>query len=335
MRRKIKAVLEERRRLLSNHSALLNRSRVIGRSTSVDLGSAVDVWAGWNSPRATSSHFGALESPQLSQALERANLADFGFESAGEESLSGALVLLRGVAGELLVIDSLSAGEFPGPRGSTSAELLGFYEPGSDLRFEVNGRYVNANVKIANGSRPIAEHFAAHPHVPVVFASADAASAARNDGFAVVDGRSSFVWPANEKLVVDIGITSEEIEQSLTTALGLNTPLVTGLEFVPLATIASIIVRAIAALRRKEELSQVLIKARRDSVAGVAGLTTGNILSSVGAAEPLSAAGALLGTALWRSALEIRSNWGEAVIADLALRSSASELVRRLPDQTN
>ena len=335
MRRKIKAVLEERRRLLSNYSALLNRSRVTGRRTSVDLGTAVDVWAGWGPLVGTSGHFDALEPPQLGQALERANLADFGFESAGEESLSGALVLLRGVAGELLVIDSLSAGEFAGPRGCTSAELLGFYEPGSDIRFEVNGRYVNANVKIADGSRPIAEHFAAHPQVPVVFASADAASAARNDGFAVVDGRSSFVWPENEQLVVDIGITSEEIEQSLTAALGLTSPLVIGLEFIPLATIASIIVRAIAALRRKEELSQVLIRARRDSIAGVAGLTTGNVLSSVGAAEPLSAAGALLGTALWRSALEIRSNWGEAVTADLALRRSASELVRRLPGHTN
>ena len=321
-------ILEERARMLSKFSHLAESAGANSSSLPVALGVSADVLSDWNPLFERSFGKVASESKQLQEALERSGLADFGFDSADEESLSGALTLLRGVAGELVVNDSLTAGDFPGPQGSESVELLGFYEPGADIRFVIEGETVDANVKIASSSGPIVNHFNSHPHVPVVFASTDAASEAREVGFNVVDGRYSFPWPVGEPLVVDIGLTSEEIERSLTAELNSSISSSAWVEKIPFATVAMIIIRAATALRRGEKLGEVALRARRDTAAGAVGLATGHLLSSAGVVEPVSAAMALLGTSLWRTSMEVRASWGEAVTGDLILRHRAVSLMR-------
>lgn len=322
----IKNVIGDRQSLVERFEALARSGRRGSAPFTVPVvaaaGDTLTGWAAadtWPGPTA--------DGVDLHHALDRAGLADFGFDSADEESLRGAMNLLRGVAGELVVAERLTGGDIAGPIGGDGFSLLGFHEPGADLHFVVDGAVRAANVKISNSANIIVEHFEQHAEVPVVFASSDAARAAADAGITVVHSSESFKWPKDGQLVVDIGVESHEIEQSLLAQLDDSGISIGILDSTPWFTLAAVVWNAARGVSRGEAAGTVARRAVDDSVSGAVALTVGRLLGAAGATEPISAVGVLLSSAVWRSAVGLRTSWTEAASGDLAVAIRAERLL--------
>lgn len=322
--------MDERGQLARAYEGLssVHRQTRSGAMAPVAAG-AIDTLLAWGDGASPATI--AVEAPPtwLDSAMDRSGLTEFGFDSADDESVQGAIVLLRGVAGELVVAERLADGSIAGPSGSAAGELLAFASPGADIRFEIEGRDALANVKITDDADLIVQHFASHPDVPVVFASSDAARSAADRGMTVVDSTEGFSWPTEGTLVVDIGVRSDELEKvlrSALTAMDMSPGLLTSL---PLATIATVIWRAARSIRDGSRPLTVLRRAGIDTASGAAALTLGRLLGSAGASEPVSAIGVLIGSALWRSTVGVRKSWNTASAGDLALAARAESIAQR------
>ena len=267
----------------------------------------------------------------LAEAAERSGVSDFSFGTAEAEELRGALTALRGAAGEQWVLDGLNSGSLSGPAGTTSAQLLGFTQPGSDLAFtDIDGNLIaQANVKIAQSARVIQEHFDRHPDVPIIYASSDAAQDAQRLGFQVIPGGD--IPDSVEQVVIDIGRTSEAFDQEIAAGLGIGdwaadqASALDLLDAVPWFSTAAIAVRAIQRLRAGASRAEVLRESGRDATVAAAGIASGKIAASATSSEPSIAVIALLASSLTYAATEVRRDWrqtstGLGVAADFAER---------------
>jgi len=324
-RNDIKRVISDRQSLLARFEALVHPRRQNSATFTIPVvaaaGDTLTDWANtgtWPDPMANEV--------SLNDALARSGLSDFGFDSADEESLRGAMNLLRGVAGELVVAERLAHGEISGPVGSNDFSLLGFHDPGADLHFSVDGAVRAANVKISNSAGLIVEHFKQHSEVPVVFASSDAARAAADAGLTVVPASEPFEWPTDGHIVVDIGIESDDLNQSLLSQLDDSGVSIGLLDSAPWFTLAALVWNAARGVSRGESGRTVARRAATDSVAGGVALTAGRLFDAAGATDPISAVGVLLSSAVWRSAVGLRTSWAEAASGDLAIAIRAEGL---------
>lgn len=271
----------------------------------------------------------------LAEAAERSGMSEFSFGTAEAEELRGALTALRGAVGEQWVLDGLNSGDLSGPAGTTTAQLLGFTEPGSDLAFtDADGNLIaQANVKIAQSARVIREHFENHPDVPIVYASSDAAQDAQRLGFQVITGGD--VPESIEHVVIDIGRSSKVFDQEIATGLGLGewtadqASALDLLDAVPWFSTAAIAVRAIQRLRAGASRAEVIRESGRDATVAVAGLASGKVAASATSSEPSIAAIALLASSLTYAATEVRRDWrqtstGLGIAASFAERLTGS-----------
>ena len=263
-------------------------------------------------------------------AVARAGLSEFDPASAEPASLRGAEVLLRGVTGELWVRDQLTNGSLALPDGIDRVEILDFHREGADLKFTGRSLTAEANVKIAHDADVIEEHFLQHPKVPIIYASSDAAADARERGFAVVAGHETFHVPNDGAVVVDIGRSSDEFDNAVRDVWvdPAGSEVLDGP--VPWILLASVVTNAVRRVRRGVEPATAARASVRDLTAGLTGLGVGKAAAGLGAGEPMSAAAALLGSALWRATVDARSSWSEAIIGDSLVASRAEHLVAQV-----
>jgi len=213
------------------------------------------------------------------------------------------------------IAKSRTVGERYGPAGTTTAQLLGFTQPGSDLAFtDADGNLIaQANVKIAQSARVIREHFDRHPDVPIVYASSDAAQDAQRLGFQVILGGD--VPESVDQVVIDIGRSSEAFDQEIAAGLGLGewaadqASALDLLDAVPWFSTAAIAVRAIQRLRAGASRAEVLRESGRDVTVAAAGIASGKIAASATSSEPSIAVIALLASSLTYAATEVRRDW--------------------------
>lgn len=137
----------------------------------------------------------------------------------GGRTADGILNQLRGYRGESLVDALLGGDDLPHPPGLQGHHLADTTnQPGHDLVLDTDHGPLAANVKITDDPRLITDHLAAHPDVPVVYTTSDAAAHVDPDVAHVVGPGDA--WPTDPgPVVVDIGHTSTELTDSTLAAV--------------------------------------------------------------------------------------------------------------------
>ncbi|MCB9379713.1 MAG: hypothetical protein H6513_03355 [Acidimicrobiaceae bacterium] len=272
---------------------------------------------------------------ELVEAVTRAGLHDFPFGTAEGERLRGALTALRGAVGEQWVLDHLTSGALASPVGASAAELMTFTHPGTDVVFTGDDGHVvaTANVKIASSARVILDHFAAHPDVPIVYASSDAAADAARHGLQVLTMTDAA--GGHGHVVVDIGRSSVDFDHDVTSLLpetyGLDDVAFVAefLDNIPWFSMGAIAVRAIQRLQAGEARAAVLRDAGRDATVASVGATAAHAAASVASSELSVALVALTASSLTYAVTEVRRSW---VDASVGLRQAA-ELAEQIADR--
>lgn len=330
VRSRLGHALAERDRISKRFDAVVTRHR--GSQAAADIATpatVAEVFLELPFPQTNAPASTETATTALAEAVTRSGLTEFSPSDADDASTRGALILLRGVAGELWVHEALSAGGLPTPRGQPNAELLEFTTPGADLRFSGPSGEVLANVKISRDADVIIDHIAAHPHVPLIYASSDAAEDAGRRGLNVLSGTSTEPFDLHDVTVVDIGRSSLDFDESLSDAwLGSDQATPTDGP-VPWFLMAGVLFNAIRRYRQGQGPTSVVRGTVRDVTSGLAGLGVGKAAAGLGASEPISAGTAVLGAALWRAALDVRSEWSDAIVGDALVTSRAEQIAAR------
>lgn len=228
---------------------------------------------------------------EVRAAIQRFGGNDFRLEGATEAQLRGFLAATRGAYGEQRVIDGLTTGTLPFPRGTRDIRLLDFTTPGADIAFTgTDGAVSYANVKIASSGRAISEHFLAHPDVEIVYASSDAAAAAKRAGYTVLSGGDSI--PHHGPVVIDIGHTSADYDHQVLDIiaphqmgighLGGHLDFADVLDFIPAV---AVVYRAHLRLRAGATLAESITGAAVDSLLATAAAKAGSALGGL-SSEP-------------------------------------------------
>ena len=259
------------------------------------------------------------------QALTRSHIDISKLSDFDVEQLRGAMISARGALVENDVYEKLLSNRLPIPKGTAKIEQDAFNHPGSDFRFlDGNGHLIESmNVKAAKNLDSITQHFRAHPDVNVVFATHDAALAAKQHGFDVISSTAhDFVTNGNQ-VVVDIGHTSSWYQdQFLRHSPGfgtfdhghvLNDGFSHGsfLHHFPWISTGTVLYRAARRYRDGMELAEQKKLAGQDATRVAVSLTVGKVLHAAGLHFPGIAIGTVGATIAVQGMYSVRESWSD------------------------
>lgn len=323
---------EQRRQLLQQRNELLKRaSHIIVDTTTrnsqppsdiVTIGAATgDAWLLSQADVPLGDQF---TDPTLVEAAERAGVDDFDLANATPEQLDGALITLRGALGEQWVNNAIDAGVLPTPHDARDVELLGFHEPGADLRFSDPGS-TDANVKVGEATSTLTHHVDRYPEVDVVYGSTDLADHAERLGIRVVDHTEASFATDGEPVVVDIGRTAADFDAAIANDMA---PPDDGGTTLPIFSAAILTWRTIGRIRRREPLTTALPDTARDIAISGASHAAARLANVAGAADPLTMLTGFATATGIAAVTTVRRNWLHQP-SEMALRARLATSVER------
>ena len=150
--------------------------------------------------------------PGLTQE-DLAALAD-----ADPSSQMGVINLLQGFLGEQISLDLINSGSIPIPEGYTAQFAEATNTPGYDLRM-INGQdsELFAQVKIGADESIIRNHLIRYPDINIIYTNTEVANQlAQDHTMTVIHPGDAFPDPSHaQAVIVDIGITQEQIRQNV------------------------------------------------------------------------------------------------------------------------
>jgi hypothetical protein len=259
------------------------------------------------------------------QALTRSHIDISKLTSFDVDQLRGAMISARGALVENDVYEKLLTHRLPVPEGTSQIVQDSFNHPGSDFRFlDAKGHVIESmNVKAAKSLDSITQHFHAHPDVNVVFATHDAALAAKQHGFDVVSSTAHDFVTNGHQVVVDIGHTSSWYQdQFLRHSPGfgtfghghvLNDGFSHGsfLHHFPWISTSVIIYRAARRYRDGMELAEQKKLAGQDATRVGVSLTVGKVLHAAGLHFPGIAIGSIGSVIAVQGLYSVRESWSD------------------------
>ena len=275
------------------------------------------------------------------QALTRSHIDVSKLSDFDVEQLRGAMISARGALVENDVYEKLLSHRLPVPKGTAQIVQDSFNHPGSDFRFlDSKGHLIDSmNVKAAKNLESITQHFHAHPDVNLVFATHDAAVAAKQHGFDVVSSTAHDFVTHGQQVVVDIGHTSSWYqEQFLRHSPGfgtfdhghiLNDGFSHGsfVHHFPWISASVIIYRAARRYRDGMELAEQKKLAAQDVTRVGVSLTVGGILKAVGLHNPGAAIGSIGSMIAVQGLYNVRESWSQLSTSEDIVTGYAESLV--------
>ncbi len=272
---------------------------------------------------------------QIGAALERSSVSVEHLQSDNLETVITALNKATGAAFELEVQRMFQAGELAVPPGTAKIELASFTNAGSDFRFiDSDDRVIGLmNTKASLGHDVIAEHFARYPEVNYVFVTDEAANAAAEAGYTVVDGLSDSLPATNDAVVVRTGISAQEFRDSFEQFVtdgdtGLSSWLDGGwvIDNLPIFTIGFLAYRF--RKRHQQGLSRAEIKSAttRDAVSSGTAYGVAIGLQAVGVPIPVTIVGSMFSAASVNGLFQVRDEWGDLASNEDLLTSRLEQL---------
>lgn len=273
-------------------------------------------------------------------ALTRSHIDVSKLSEFDVEQLRGAMISARGALVENDVYQKLLSHQLPVPEGTKQIVQDSFNHPGSDFRFLDSKGHVleSMNVKAAKNFDTIAQHFHNHPDINVVFATHDAAIAAKEHGLQVVSSTAHDFVSHGHQVVVDIGHSSEWYqEQFLRHSPGFGTfdhghVLNDGFghgSFVhhfPWISASMIVYRAARRYRDGLEIAEQKTLAAQDAVRAGVGLSVAKILHMAGLHNPGTAIGTVGSMIAVKGLYSVRDSWSDLSKTEDAITGYAESI---------
>ncbi len=331
------SVLRERRELVARFEEVARRASAYRSQPIGDWGGTMPVVIAPLADTMISfdESIGSIDSDLLAASLERSGLT--------ADQLSdhvGVVSLATGSALELDVQELIQSGALKVPNGTDSVELLGRTHPGADFAFkDQSGEVIGLmNTKASDSYAIIAEHFAKHPDVNYVYATQDAAVAAAERGYTVVDGMSDAIPLTSEPIVVSVDVASDEYRQAFADLAASDDGGFLGLvdgnsviDNLPWITLGVLAYRA-----RRRHLKGMPIQENkhvvfRDSIRSGSVYGTSVALQAAGVPIPVTVAASMFSSAAVEGVFRVKDQWGALAEHEQSLATRATSLSKFTP----
>jgi hypothetical protein len=302
------------------------------RSLPVVLAPAVE--SQWTFDSSSSDVFNDMDRDFLESAVSRSGLTLDQIEG-GSESTIAVMNSAVGSALELDVNGMFQAGELRVPDGTDAVRLLGRTHPGADFEFLDNSGDVVGlmNTKASSSYSIIAEHFSKHPEVNYVYATHDAAEAAANHGYTVIDGIHGSIPLTSDPVVIDMGMNSTDYREALTGLAENDGDGFLGLfdgesiiDNIPFITLGVLAYRASKRHRNGVEFSENKKELMRDSMKSGTVYGVSGALQAAGVPIPVTMAVSMLSAAAVQGVFRAKDDWAALAATESALVASAESL---------
>jgi hypothetical protein len=336
------ALLEERRDIAKRYETLAfaygdYRSAPIGNwKSSIPVVLTPAVESLWTFDPSSSDVFNDMDQDFLESAVDRSGLTVDQLEGGGD-STRAIMNSAVGSALELDVNEMFQAGELYAPSGTDSVRLLGRTHPGADFEFlDTSGNVVGLmNTKASSSYSIIAEHFEKYPDVNYVYATHDAAMAAADNGFTVVNGTSGSIPLTDQPIVVDVGVNSHDYREALQELANQDGGGMFGfingdsiVDNIPWITLGVLAYRTRQRHTSGMGLSENKKMLFRDSMKSGTVYGVSGALQAAGVPIPVTMATSMLSAAAVQGVFKVKDDWGAMAAMESTLVDRAESLAR-------
>jgi hypothetical protein len=335
-------LLDERKSIVADYEKLASESSKYRSSSTGGWVSSIPVVltpaveSQWTFDDSRSDVFGEMDADLLESAIARSGLT---VEQIGRGGNTPTAVMnsVVGSALELDVNGMFQEGALGVPIGTDSVRLLGRTHPGADFEFlNSSGDVIGLmNTKASSSYSTIAEHFAKHPEVNYVYATHDAASAAADQGYTVIDGLSSSIPLTSDPVVVDIGMDSSSYRDALLEMVESDDGGFLGfldadtvLDNIPWITVGVLAYRARKRHKSGMEFAENKRVVFRDSVTSGTVYGVSGALQAAGVPIPVTMAASMLSAAAVQGVFRVKDDWGAMAAFESTLAANAESLSR-------
>jgi hypothetical protein len=335
-------LLDKRRSIVADYEKLASESNKYRSSSTGGWVSSIPVVltpaveSQWTFDDSHSDVFGELDADFLESAVTRSGLT---IEQIGRGA-DAPIAVMNSAVGSALELDvngMFQEGALGVPIGTDSVRLLGRTHPGADFEFlNSSGDVIGLmNTKASSSYSIIAEHFAKHPEVNYVYATHDAALAAADQGYTVIDGASESIPLTSEPLIVDVGTDSSSYRDALREMAENNDGGFLGflegdtiVDNIPWITLGVLAYRARKRHKNGVEFAENKRIVFRDSVTSGTVYGVSGALQAAGVPIPVTMATSMLSAAAVQGVFRVKDDWGAMAAFESTLAANAESLSR-------
>lgn len=333
-------LLEERQDIVKRYEALAlahgdYRSAPIDNwKSSIPVVLAPAIESQWTLDSSASDVFNDMDREFLESAMERSGLTPDQLNNGGDSPVA----VMNSAVGSALEIDvngMFQSGDLMVPQGTDAVRLLGRTHPGADFEFLDNsGNVVGLmNTKASSSYSIIAEHFDKYPDVNYVYATHDAAVAAAEHGYTVVDGTAGSIPLTDQPIIVDVGVNSHDYREALQDLAqqddGGLFDFVNGdtiIDNIPWITLGVLAYRTRKRHRAGMEFADNKKMLFRDSMKSGTVYGVSGALQAAGVPIPVTMATSMLSAAAVQGVFRVKDDWGALAAMESTLASRAESL---------
>lgn len=288
----------------------------------------------WTFDPSGSDVFGDMDTDFLESAVARSGLT-LDQIGSGADAPVAVMNSAVGSALEIDVNDMFQAGDLNVPSGTDAVRLLGRTHPGADFEFLNNSGDVIGlmNTKASSSYSIIAEHFEKYPEVNYVYATHDAAVAAAQHGYTVIDGVSGSIPMTNSPVVIDVGVNSGDYRNALRELAENDDGGFLGLfdgdsiiDNIPWITLGVLAYRAGKRHEQGMEFAENKKALFRDSMKSGTVYGVSGALQAAGVPIPVTMAASMLSAAAVQGVFRAKDDWGAMAAFESRLADNAESL---------